>query len=409
MSVKLRQWTTENGKRREVWTVNIRFKHTDGRLQRVRLQSPLNTRRGAEQYEREVRQALLDGRFRKEEPKETPTLADFVERFLTYSENNNKPSTVASKQQTLNSHIVPFFGATRLDEIDPADIEAFKAMMRKKTSGARAKKENATKWAIKKRYGAQAKPLNPKSINNALTILRKLLGIAQEQGVIEHFPRIKLLRVDKPPFDFLDFDEAERVLSAADPEGRLVLLTAIKTGLRLGELIGLQWNDLDLVRGKLHVRRTIWRGIEGLPKGGRARTVDMPRSVVDALKAHRHLKGRYVFCQPKSEPLTPGLLKWPLERALRRGGIAREMGRIGWHDLRHTYGSHLAMRGVPLKYIQEQMGHATMDQTLKYAHLSPETKSSAVQVLDLPAPACGQNAATNQRAKEQLSANTAET
>jgi site-specific recombinase XerD len=83
------------------------------------------------------------------------------------------------------------------------------------------------------------------------------------------------------------------------------------------------------------------------------------------------------------------MLKRPLDQALQRAGIAREVGRVGWHDIRHTYGSHLAMRGVPLKVIQEEMGHASIEMTLKYAHLSPETKQNAVQVLDQPPPAPG--------------------
>jgi site-specific recombinase XerD len=75
-----------------------------------------------------------------------------------------------------------------------------------------------------------------------------------------------------------------------------------------------------------------------------------------------------------------------LERRRSRSWICREQGRIGWHDLRHTYGSHLAMRGVPLKAIQELMGHATIEMTERYAHLSPEVRASAVQQLDLPVP-----------------------
>ncbi|NTX57908.1 tyrosine-type recombinase/integrase [Myxococcus sp. CA039A] len=59
---------------------------------------------------------------------------------------------------------------------------------------------------------------------------------------------------------------------------------------------------------------------------------------------------------------------------------------FGWHDLRHTHGSHLAMRGVPLKAIQELMGHADMSETMRYAHLSPETRANAVQQLDPPSP-----------------------
>ena len=68
-------------------------------------------------------------------------------------------------------------------------------------------------------------------------------------------------------------------------------------------------------------------------------------------KAHRHLCGPYVFYQPDGQPLTAGTTKPPLRRALRLAGINRPEGCIGWHDLRHTYGSHLVMRGVAFKVI----------------------------------------------------------
>lgn len=89
---------------------------------------------------------------------------------------------------------------------------------------------------------------------------------------------------------------------------------------------------------------------------------------------------------PDRRPLTNGTVKSPLERALREADICCEQGRIGWHDLRHTYGSHLAMRGVPLNATQELIGHATIEMTERYAHLSPETWASAVPQLDLPVP-----------------------
>jgi integrase len=286
----------------------------------------------------------------------------------------------------LRDHILHFFGRRRLDEIGMADIEAFKAQMKKKTSRSRQRKEAPTKWALAKRKGGPPSILKPKSINNALTVLRKLLAVAQEQGVIAHLPRVKLFHAASAPFEFLDFDEANRLVAAADPAWRPLILTALLSGLRSGELIGLQWTDLDLVRGKLHVRRTVWRGVTGLPKGGRIRVVDLPRSLVAAIAAYRHLKGPFVFCEPDGKRLSPGKLKRPLERALLRSGISRPDGHIGWHDLRHTYGSHLAMRGVPLKVIQELMGHASLEMTMRYAHLSPETKQVAVQCLDDDAP-----------------------
>ncbi|QSQ11911.1 tyrosine-type recombinase/integrase [Myxococcus landrumensis] len=388
MSVRLRKWKTKENKVQEAWWVDVKYQHPDGRVERIRKASPVNTRRGAEEYERQVRHALLTGSYGKEKTPEKRMLmlAEFTPRFLVYSENNNKHSSVVTKRQILKDHVLPFFSAMALDTIGPAEIEDFKALMRKKLSRARARKGVPSSEAICKRTGTGPEPLSPKYINNVLNVLHKLLALAQEQGVITLAPRVKLLRTKKPAFDFLSFEEAEHLIMAAEPEWRPLLLVALKTGLRQGELIGLQWSDLDLRRCKLNVRRAIWRGKSGLPKGGCERTADLPVSVVDALKGFRHLRGPYVFCQENGQPLTDGLMKWPLRRALNQAGITREQGRIGWHDLRHTYGSHLAMRGVPLKVIQELMGHANISETMRYAHLSPETRASFVQQLDMPPP-----------------------
>jgi len=105
------------------------------------------------------------------------------------------------------------------------------------------------------------------------------------------------------------------------------------------------------------------------------------------LKEERHLKGPYVFCDDTGAPRRPGPSERGLTRALKAAGITREHGNISWHDLRHTYASHLVMRGTPLKVVQELLGHATIEMTMRYAHLSPEAKREAVQCLDLPPPA----------------------
>ncbi len=121
----------------------------------------------------------------------------------------------------------------------------------------------------------------------------------------EHIPRVKLFKVNKPDFDFLAFDEAERLIAATDSDSRAAVLVAVKAGLRLGEILALQWSDLDLVKGRVVVRRNIWRGhLNETPKGGRTRSVDLPGSVIGALKAHRHLRGPWVFCNAKGQPLT---------------------------------------------------------------------------------------------------------
>jgi hypothetical protein len=105
--------------------------------------------------------------------------------------------------------------------------------MRKKKSAARARKEVPTLAAIRKRSGEEPKPLSLKTINNVLTVLSKLLAVAEEQRVIEQAPRVRLFaKLPKPPFDFLTFEEAERLSNAAEPEWRALLLVVLKAGLR---------------------------------------------------------------------------------------------------------------------------------------------------------------------------------
>jgi site-specific recombinase XerD len=97
-----------------------------------------------------------------------------------------------------------------------------------------------------------------------------------------------------------------------------------------------------------------------------------------ALKDARHLRGPLVFCGADGHMLTKNEVKHPLWRAYRKAGLRQ----IGWHVLRHTYASHLTMRGAPLKVVQELLGHSTIRMTEKYAHLSPNVKTDAVKLLD---------------------------
>jgi integrase len=267
--------------------------------------------------------------------------------------NNNKPSEVEAKRSILDVHLIPAFGKRRLDEIGMREVERYKS--RKLKDG-----------------------LAPKTVNNHLTVLRRLLSLAAEWEFIEAVPTVKWLKAPKPDFDFLEFVEADRLVNAADSEWRVMILTAIRTGLRQGELLALRWQDLDLVAGRLMVRRSKWRGFVGTPKSGRVREVPLSDQLLVALKGHRHLKGELVFCGPKGEMLRKEQCKCPLRRACRKAGL-RE---VGWHVLRHTFASHLVMRGAPLKAVQELLGHSTIEMTMRYAHVSPDVRRDAVRLLD---------------------------
>jgi hypothetical protein len=86
--------------------------------------------------------------------------------------------------------------------------------------------------------------------------------------------------------------------------------------------------------------------------------------------------------RPRRLDAHEGQTKWPLWKAARNAGLRR----IGWHMLRHTFASHLVMRGAPIKTVQELMGHSTIEMTIRYSHLSPDARRDAVRLLDIKEP-----------------------
>lgn len=352
MGVKRVKRTNPSGKVREFWMIDISY--TDqltGEHRRIRKRATNQTRKGALQEELQILNAITSGVHNKK--KEVMTLEEFSVEFMSnYAVTNNKPSEVNAKRSILRHHLIPAFGKLRLDKIGSREIERFKA---KKVKDG----------------------LKPATINNRLTVLRKMLTTAQEWGIIETVPRFRWLRKPPPEFDFFDFDEADRLVAAAEPEWRTMILTALKTGLRLGELRALRWDDVDLVARKLVVRRNLVNGHYGTPKNGKSREIPLCDSLVAALKAHRHLKGELVFCDEYGDPVVQ-YTRHPLWRACQRAGLRK----VRWHVLRHTFASHLAMRGASARSIQELMGHSTIRMTDRYMHLSPRANRDAVNLLD---------------------------
>lgn len=360
MSVRKRKWKAADGTPREAWVIDVTHRHPDGRVERVRETSPATSKRDAEAHERQIVNALIDGAYRREAdaPKAVPTVKEFAEEFLTEARANNKPSSVAKKEVALREHIIPAFGATRLDAVGPREVEQFKVRL----------------LAGKGRKGSCA----PKTAHSYVGVLGRMLRLAAEWGLIPAAPGVKNVRVPTTPVEFFSFDEARRLVEAAAPEWRTMVVVALKTGLRIGELLALRWEDVDLKAGRIVVRRTIWKGHEGPPKSGRDREVPLGDEVLAVLKAHRHLKGKTVFCNADGSMLTAAQCRPPIEAAGRKAGLTKK----GWHVLRHTFASHLAMRGASAKEVQELLGHGSLQMTMRYMHLSPKARRDAVRLLD---------------------------
>jgi len=332
--------------------VDIRYNH-----KRYRKKSPDNTRKGALAYETLCRGKLSRGESLSEEkPKQKvrPTFTEFAwEWFEIYVKNNNKPSEIRGKRYVLGTHLVPFFGKSRIDKIPGIDIERYKAKKIKKG-------------------------LTNKTINNHLTVLSKCLRTAEEWLELEGLPKIKKLKVPPQKFDFLSQEESRLLLKNAEGVWHDMILTALKTGLRLGELRGLKWGDIDLKKRTLTVRRSAYRhDCFVSPKSNKERTVPFSTELHSTLAGREHETG-FVFS------VKPGvhLKNMDCYRKLRKACAKSGIRRIGWHVLRHSFASHLIEVGAHLKAVQELLGHSNIQTTMRYAHLSPSALSDAVELLD---------------------------
>ncbi|EDM81657.1 Phage integrase [Plesiocystis pacifica SIR-1] len=360
--------------------IDVCIKLPDGRTKRVRKVSPVQTKRAAQAFERETRAELMAGLFdeennhgpngsgrRKAKPQAVPTLAEFAPEFMAYQATLNKATELASKRSSLKNHLLPVFGDLRLDQIDARAIDRYK--MRKLSP------EHAATVASTRRRAGEG--LKPKTINNHLMVLSRALRVAQKWGVLDRVPEIELLRVTKQPFDFLDFEEAERYLAAARehyPDWHVFVLVAARTGLRVGELLALQWKHVRLAGRTLRVELSYTRaGGVSSPKSGKAREVPLTWDVARALEVHREVLGakaraRDALVFPNADGERGSLRS--VGHFVSRIAKAAKLRHVHPHMLRHTFASHAVMRGVPMRVVQEWLGHASIEMTMRYAHLA---------------------------------------
>jgi integrase len=339
--------------------VDISTRLSNGLRHRERKRLSIASRSAAQRWGQDRERHLLQhGPPRPK--KEVPSLEQFTPRFMEghARANRQKPSGIAAKETILNIHLVPLLGAKRLDEISSEDIQRLKSRLRDRA---------------------------PKTVNNVLAVLGVLLKKAVEWDVIDRMPcAIRLLPIPKPSAGFYDFEEYERLVEAAkaaDPNAYLIVLLGGDAGLRCGEMMALEWRDVDLGKRQLCVQRSEWKGHVTVPKGGRLRYVPMTVRLAAGLRDCRHLRATRVLCQPDGSPLSADRVKHHVERAARRA----QLNANGVHRLRHTFCSHLAMRGAPARAIQDLAGHQDLTTTQRYMHLSPAAIDSAIRLLDSPA------------------------
>jgi integrase len=340
-------------KLRNTWYVDIRF---DDKRHRIR--SPENTRSGAQAFEAVLRHKLARGVAIGKAPEieQNPLFEQFAwQWFQQYVIPNNKYSEQYAKQKILITQLIPFFGTMPLREINSGHVERFKAQQ-------------------------VVEGVSNKTINNRLAVLGKCLRCAYEWHRIE-MPSIKKLRCAPPKTDYLTVAECDLLLSSADGQMREMLFLALRTGMRQGEIRGLQWSSIDWHSRSIAVRHSRCDRNRSLvsPKSNRERHIPLDADLYEMLFRHKHESG-YVFTNPtrNNEPYTSHHLIERLEPICAKARIRK----ITWHSLRHTFATQLIMHGVPLTVVKELLGHSTITTTMRYSHVAPAALRSAIELLN---------------------------
>ncbi len=342
-----------------------------GKKQKWEMAGP--TRHGAERRLAQVMAELHSGAYRPPKP---ILFSEFAHKWLKdYAEGATKPSTFVTYKLLIEHRLIPAFGNAPISNLTTEDVHGFLS--------ASLKERN----------------LAPKTVNNTLILLKTILTHAVRWGYLRESPAqyVERLRIEPKEMSFLTPQEIRLLLEHAREPFRTLVITAIFTGMRRGEILGLQWGDIDWNQNRIYVRRSIYWQLRKdkksgepcwlfvTPKSSRSRrTIVMSPRLRESLEFHKSVTAAshldLVFCTRSGMPLHPhNLVYEQFLPTLRRAGLRR----IRFHDLRHTYTALLIAQGENIKFIQSQLGHASATTTLdRYGHLLPDAHRETGQRLD---------------------------
>lgn len=278
---------------------------------------------------------------------------DFAAEYLEYSRANKAKSSYERDVTTIEKHLVPVWGQHLLQRITGKDIEAYKVQRLEQVTAS--------------------------TVNREISCITNMFNKAVEWEYLRESPaaRVKKLKTGVRHFRYLSHEEMEKLLDACrqspNPQLYVFVTTALNTGMRLGELTALEWKDVDFKQGTIRVDNKE----DHHTKNYEPRTIPMNIQLIEVLSKHpRRLDSSYVFARKDGEKFRK--MRTSFENAVKRAGIPH----VRFHDLRHTFASHLVMGGVDIRTVQELLGHKDIRVTMRYAHLGPDHMKNAVRVLD---------------------------
>jgi len=268
---------------------------------------------------------------------------ELTEKYLEYGKTNGKRSLERDEYSV--KILMGHFKYLKISQLNPLHIESYK----------------------KKRLEEKRKP---GTINRELACLKHMYNLAKKWKLIRENPvsGVKLLKEEKYKMEILSKVEAELLIGAAAEHLKPILIVALNTGMRRGEVLGLRWSDIDFVNYNMHLKKT---------KSGKDRIVPM-NSLVAATLKKQDMGSEFVFPHPQRKNKALKDVSYSLKTACDKIGIEK----FRFHDLRHTAATFMVQAGVDLVTIKEILGHSTIQMTMIYCHSSQEAKRKAVQELE---------------------------
>jgi len=290
---------------------------------------------------------------------ENMTVGGYLERWLTTIRDTIRVGTWKQYEMIVRLHIKPSLGSVRLEKLNALQVQSF----------------------YRERLDAG---LSPRRVQYVHVTVRKALKDAVRWRLVPYnvADAVTPPRPTKPEITPLSAEQVKVLLAAARGDRLEALyVLAVTTGMRIGEMFGLRWSDVDLEAGTLQVRRIVAAdGTVNAPKTASSRrTVRLSGLAIRALNKHPR-SAEWVFASTAGTPVgVCNFHKNSWRPLLTRAGLPHR--RV--HDLRHTAATLMLSRSVPVKVVSEMLGHADVSTTLSiYAHVLPDMQGGAARAMD---------------------------
>jgi integrase len=297
-------------------------------------------------------------------PTPSSTFGEYLHAWLASPPVDYAGKTLERFDSMARLHVIPMLGDIVLVQLSPADL--------------------------RHAYSQWRKTLSARTVLHHHRFIHRVLGQAVEDGFIARnpatFSRANRPRAPRAETRFFSSDEIVRLLQTAQGNPlRPLIVMALATGARRGELLALKWSDVNFARATIAIRRALEQTLRGViektPKNGKSRMIPLPFSAIEALRLARgsFANGDYIFPGPDGRAWTPHKVTDAFRELCRKAKVSGG----SFHSLRHTAATQMLELEVPPKVVQERLGHSTIAITMDlYSHATPSLQIEASRRID---------------------------